>query len=79
MSPGEEEVGLSLRKLGYFFLKIYFIVYYVYMYEHMCAGAQWGQKKVLNSIELKLHAVVGCPVHVLGTELQSSERAAKCS
>lgn len=64
-----------LRKLG-FFLKIYFIVYYVYVYEHMPAGARRGQKKVLYPIEPELRAVVGCPGSFLGTELQSSERAA---
>ena len=61
-----------LRKLGFILLFIMF----VYVYEHMLAGAQRGQRKMLDPTEPELRAVVGCPGSLLGTELQSPERAA---
>lgn len=45
------------------------------MYTHMHAGTCEGQKRALDSLGLKLQAVVSRPMWVLRTELRSSPRA----
>lgn len=43
----------------------------VYIY-HMCASACRDQKRVMDSLEIELQAVVTYPMWVLGTQLCSS-------
>jgi uncharacterized OsmC-like protein len=43
--------------------------------EHTCAGASRGYK-MLDPMELMLHAIMSCPIYALRIEFQSSERAA---
>lgn len=47
----------------------------VWEYVHVSAGAQGGQKRSLDLLELEAQVVVSCPTWVLGTKLGPSERA----
>jgi hypothetical protein len=62
-------------------IQIYLFVNYMwgkrmYMGGRECAGTYGGQKKVLNFMELELQAILRCLAGLLGTDLESSVRAA---
>jgi hypothetical protein len=60
--------------------KVYFIFNYVYSFVSVCgdpyvnAGASGGQRRMSDSLELELQAVVRYLMWVMGTELRSSGR-----
>lgn len=77
-----DEVIASLCAPVFLLFKEKCIVHHVYAcvsvseYVHMSAVAHGGQKRVPDSLEFKSQVVVSHPTWVLGTELQSSAKAA---